>query len=341
MKNLKLNIMKTVKFTLAIFVLLLFVGLNESIGQWAPNGTHIFNTNSGNVGIGNNTPGSLLHVGKNITEPTIRVQNFGGAGGATYQMVDNSSGADWKFKATNTGGFKIRDNAFAMDVMTVEANSAANALYINSLGFVGLGTTSPATTLHSVGGDYRMDDSFPFLVLNTTGTGANAGINFQEQGADNGWIFYDESDDALRLNASSGNGYRNDIVIKADGRVCIGTTAAATGYALSINGKAVCTEVLVDALADWPDYVFSENYDLMSLQELEQSIKQNNHLPGIPSAAEVEENGILLGDMQTKLLKKVEELTLYTIEQDKQIAELKSDLEELKQANLKKNRKQK
>ena len=333
--------MKSVKFTLSMVILLAFLGFNEALGQWAPDGINIHNTNAGNVAIGNFPATTLLQVGKNMVEPTIKVQNFGGAGGATYQMSDLTSGANWKFKATGTGGFKIRDEAFAMDVINIAANSNANSLNINSAGYVGIGTNAPTTQLHVLGGDITMEDSYPFLILNSSLAGANAGINFTETGVDNAWIFYDESDDVLRLNASAVNGYRNDLVIKADGRVCIGTTTAATGYALSVNGKAVCTEVLVDALADWPDYVFSDNYDLMSLQELEKSIKENNHLPGIPSAAEVEENGILLGDMQTKLLKKVEELTLYTIEQDKQIAELQKNFEELKNANLKKSRKQK
>jgi hypothetical protein len=264
---------------------------------------------------------------------------MGGTGGATFQMVDNTSAADWKFKATNAGGFKIRDNAFALDVIQVEANSSANALYINSSGFVGMGTTTPTSNLHIVGGDGRFEESYPFLLLNSTTAGANAGFGFEKSGAASGWIFMDDSDDVLRLNASSGSGYRNDLIIKADGRVCIGTTAAATGYALSVNGKAVCTEVLVEALASWPDYVFSEDYDLMNLRDLEQSIKENKHLPGIPSALEIEDNGILLGDMQTKLLKKVEELTLYIIEQDKQIEDLQQKYATLEKENVKKSRK--
>ncbi len=330
--------MKTVKITLSIMLLLAFLGFNEALGQWAPDGANIHNTNAGNVGIGNWPAATLLHVAKNATEPTIRVQNLGATGGATFQMIDNASGADWKFKATLNGGFKIRDNAFALDVITVEPNSLANAFCINASGYVGLGTATPSHKLHVTGDDIILEESYPFLVLNSTLAGGNAGINFQELGGDNGWIFYDEGDDVLRLNASSGSGYRNDLVIKADGRVCIGTIAAATGYALSVNGKAVCTEVLVEALANWPDYVFADGYDLMSLGDLEKSIKQNGHLPGIPSAAEIEESGILLGDMQTKLLKKVEELTLYTIEQDKKIAELQKKFEALEKDSQKKSR---
>lgn len=326
--------MKTVKFTLGLVLMLAFVGLNESIAQWAPNGTHIFNTNTGNVGIGNNTPATLLHVGKNMTEPTIRVQNFGGTGGAAFQMSDNASGADWKFKATNTGGFKIRDNAAALDVITVEPNSSANSLYIDDIGHIGLGTANPLDALH------MMDPDYPFIFLDVTTTNGNAGVTFLENSAYRGWIYYNGGNDQVVINAESGGGSRPDLVVKSDGRVGIGTSAPATGYALSINGKAVCTEVLVDNVVNWPDYVFSENYSLMNLSELEKSIKENNHLPGIPAAAEVENSGVLLGDMQKKLLQKVEELTLYTIEQDKQIRELQNKIEALENSGVKKSRKQ-
>lgn len=87
------------------FVILAFFGLNEATAQWNVNGSNIYNTNSGNVGIGNNSPTTLLHVQKNMIEPMITVQNLGGTGGATYTMFDDASGANWKFKATLSGGF--------------------------------------------------------------------------------------------------------------------------------------------------------------------------------------------------------------------------------------------
>jgi hypothetical protein len=96
------------------------------------------------VGIGNSAPSTLLHVGKDMGEPTIRIHNMGGGGGATFQMVDQASGADWKFKATLTGGFKIRDHANSLDVIVVEPNSFANALCIKSADNVGIGTATPA-----------------------------------------------------------------------------------------------------------------------------------------------------------------------------------------------------
>ena len=139
--------MKTIKITLSVIAFVFFAGLVQVMGQWTTSGTNIYNNNTGNVGIGNTTPGTLLHVGKNMTEPTIKIHNIGGFGGATFQMTDNVSGADWKFKATTTGGFKIRDNAFALDVIQIEPNSAANSIYINAAGNVGLGTATPSARL--------------------------------------------------------------------------------------------------------------------------------------------------------------------------------------------------
>ena len=98
---------------------------------------------TGNVGIGNNAPGTLLYVAKNMGEPTITIRNIGGGGGATYAMVDDLSGADWKFKATTYGGFKIRDHSNSLDVLTMEPNSSANTLYIKTGGNVGIGTSTP------------------------------------------------------------------------------------------------------------------------------------------------------------------------------------------------------
>jgi len=124
-------------------VVLAFFGLNEAMGQWSDNGSHIYNTNSGNVGIGTVSPGYLLHVSKNMVAPSIRIQNAGGIGGAAFEMIDNFSGADWKFKATNAGGFKIRDHANGLDVFFIEQNSAANLLYLKSGGNIGIGTSIP------------------------------------------------------------------------------------------------------------------------------------------------------------------------------------------------------
>lgn len=140
------------KKTTLLIALIAVCGLNHALAQWAANGTNIYNTNSGFVGIGTNSPATLLYVAKNMTEPNITVRNLGGTGGATYTMTDNLSGANWKFKATTTGGFKIRDHANSLDVIVIEPNSAANSLYINANGYVGVGKSNPAYLL-DVNGD--------------------------------------------------------------------------------------------------------------------------------------------------------------------------------------------
>ncbi|MDP1622362.1 MAG: hypothetical protein Q8M08_08475 [Bacteroidales bacterium] len=117
------------------------------------------------------------------------------------------------------------------------------------------------------------------------------------------------------------------------GDLRIGTTTAATGYALSVNGKVACEEVLVQDMTSWPDYVFKSDYNLMSLDNLEQNIKENGHLPGLPSALEIETNGLHLGNMQKMVVEKVEELTLYTIEQGKMLQDLKKEIDALKAEN--------
>ncbi len=130
--------------------------------------------------------------------------------------------------------------------------------------------------------------------------------------------------------------FAGDVYVTSDLR--IGTTTQATGYSLSVNGKIACEEVLVEDDGSWPDYVFDDNYNLMNLEELEQSINENNHLPGLPSAIEVKEDGFELAGMQKLVLQKVEELTLYTIEQGKMINILKEEIKSLKTENIKLNK---
>jgi hypothetical protein len=111
----------------------------------------------------------------------------------------------------------------------------------------------------------------------------------------------------------------------------VGGTTGATGYALSVNGKIACEEVLIDDNSFWPDYVFAEDYNLLSIDEFEQSIKENNHLPGMPSANQIEEEGgYHLGEIQKKTLEKVEELSLYIIELNNRVKTLEAENQQLK-----------
>lgn len=110
-------------------------------------------------------------------------------------------------------------------------------------------------------------------------------------------------------------------ILTVNGRLGIGTKDF-NGYELGVKGKIAAQEVLVQVYP-WPDYVFENNYNLPSLQEVERHIKEKGHLQNMPSAEEAEKNGILLGDMNAKLLQKIEELTLYTIQQQKELEEQK------------------
>ncbi len=108
-----------------------------------------------------------------------------------------------------------------------------------------------------------------------------------------------------------------------DGNVGIGTGAPAEK--LSVKGKIRAQEIKVET-ANWPDYVFKKNYGLRSLDSLRLFIQENGHLPEVPNAESAESEGISLGEMNKVLLKKIEELTLYLLEKDKEIAEIKREL---------------
>ncbi len=113
------------------------------------------------------------------------------------------------------------------------------------------------------------------------------------------------------------------------GNVSIGTASTSSNgisYLLSVKGLMHSIEILVEPV--WADYVFEKNYKLRSLQEVNAFIDKNGHLPEVPSAEEVKNNGVKLGEMDAILLKKIEELTLYMIEQNKKIEMLEKQLKE-------------
>ncbi len=107
----------------------------------------------------------------------------------------------------------------------------------------------------------------------------------------------------------------------ADRNLGIGTTDT-QGYRLAIAGNMIAEGVRVELQTNWPDYVFESGFDLKTLEEVKKFIEENGHLPNVPSAKQIEEEGIDLGTMNAKLLEKIEELTLYLLEQDAKIMEL-------------------
>ena len=124
---------------------------------------------------------------------------------------------------------------------------------------------------------------------------------------------------------STWNGYNTlseKMRISSNGNVGIGTTDPGS-YKLAVKGKVGCGELVVTDVSKWADFVFDSNYDLMSLSELDAFIKENKHLPEIPTTKEVSENGVSVGEMNAKLLQKIEELTLYVIELKKENDKIK------------------
>ena len=130
-------------------------------------------------------------------------------------------------------------------------------------------------------------------------------------------------------------------------QVGINTTNIPNGFAFAVKGKVIAEEVNIAIQGSstiWPDYVFNDEYNLPSLKEVEKHIKEKGYLQNIPPVAEVLENGLFLGDMNAKLLQKIEELTLYAIQQQKELElqkekniSLESRLLKLEFINLNKN----
>lgn len=137
-----------------------------------------------------------------------------------------------------------------------------------------------------------------------------------------GWTSADEPMQGTHVyKVAYKNKFQGTVINSGDlynyGNVGIGTVNM-QGYKLAVNGKIRTQEIKVEA-TNWPDYVFTKDYQLPTLEKTEKHIKDKGHLPGIPSAADVKANGIGLGEMNAKLLQKIEELTLHLIEQNKSI----------------------
>ncbi|MBX3165439.1 MAG: hypothetical protein KF900_13270, partial [Bacteroidetes bacterium] len=122
-------------------------------------------------------------------------------------------------------------------------------------------------------------------------------------------------------------------VASSTGKTIIGdstiTSGAHTNALLTVKGKIVGKETVV-TLSNWADYVFNTDYELPSLENLETYIKQNKHLPNVPTAKEIETNGANLGELVKVQMEKIEELTLYMIEMKKETEALKAEIEKLK-----------
>lgn len=229
------------------------------------------------------------------------------------------------------------------DILLVTGSTPTPRLVVTGAGNVGIGTTTPTTYFNVNGGAIRHKNpgGYPY--------GINIDVDFPAgwsreysvtYGAAGKMFAWGANGNGSALNyAYIGGNSTADVVsttpwmvFRPDGNVGIGTTTPGT-YKLAVEGTIGARRVKVTQSA-WADFVFHPDYQLPSLKEVESYIKANQHLPEIPSAAEVEKEGLDLGEMNKKLLQKVEELTLYIIQLNKKSEALEKSISELKLKGL-------
>lgn len=120
----------------------------------------------------------------------------------------------------------------------------------------------------------------------------------------------------------------NDLLTASKTHIAINTTYVPQEYKLAVGGKVLAEGVRIELEQQWPDYVFTSDYHLKTIEEVDAFIQENGHLPNVPSANTMEAQGIDVGAMQVTQMEKIEELTLYIIELKKEIDLLKTKIED-------------
>lgn len=297
--------------------------------------------------------------------------NIAGFGGFVHNGSNNFSGTLLMQSVSTTGGVNMQLTGDAQPGFATWMHNGTGfveQMRILSNGFVGIGQTAPIARLHVTGtpgnafAKFTQSDVLPTEGCLTIASGTSIAGSYipcivgrtYMPGRSFGLYTVAEAEDvlpasdnsigAIVLDGRSKTGQRlatnnvlavnsagvNLMQVKANGSVTIGTTDT-KGYKLAVNGSGIFTKVVVKSYANWPDFVFHPDYKLPALPEVEQFVIKNQHLPGIPSASEIEKEGIDVGEMNKQLLQKVEEQMLYIIEMNKQLAALSKEVEVLKQ----------
>jgi hypothetical protein len=260
-------------------------------------------TNGGNIGINQSSPLDKMH----LTGGNLRIDNTSPQlsfyQGATFAGLVQSIGSELTISNKLTGSLTLRTNNLVRMAITNGGN-------------IGINQSSPLDKIHLTGGNLRIENT-------------SAQISFY-QGTTFGAFIQSGLQNLLISNKNSGELQlrTNDVrrlAITHAGDVVIGTIPPATGYRLNVDGKIIAEELKVQMSELWPDYVFGEDYPLLSLSDLKEYVSEHRHLPGIPSAGDVTNaQGIEVGEMNRLLLEKIEELTLYIIDLQDQIDTLRN-----------------
>nr|WP_272151362.1 hypothetical protein [Tenacibaculum aiptasiae] len=308
--------------------------------------------NDGYVGVGTNTPSEKLHVNdgnllvtpKNDNESSIlRLNEYRGGSLLDFSEVGDAGLLKVGYYGLNQDRVEINGGASntgaeikGFDNTTTKFQFKTNGSSFLNGGNVGIGKTTPTEKLHIEGN----------LLIDAFEKGNESGIFFREGFSQSNKynlsiLAYDHngsSADGLSVNGfdgisfSTGAGTRNERMrIKQNGNVGIGTIETGN-HRLAVEGSIGAREIKVEATG-WSDFVFEREYKLPTLKEVENHIKEKGHLKDIPSEAEVLKNGFYLGEMDSKLLQKIEELTLYTIQQEKELKNQKEEIAQLKKQN--------
>ncbi|KXX71240.1 hypothetical protein AVL50_09290 [Flammeovirga sp. SJP92] len=274
----------------------------------------------GRVGIGTTSPKEKFEV---IVSPLTSLKTYPSG----VEVTTNSDGG-W------ARGFRIRNErentatifgalngdayiAVGYDYTQSQSGYLNRAMTIKKEGNVGIGTDSPEAVLNI----NKSINNFWTTKIKNTG-GKSQGLLIQ-----NGYGRSSNDNSSIILQCED-NDQNVRFKVQSNGKVGIGTSTPDSR--LTVAGKIHAQEVKVTVSAgETPDYVFKEDYHLMSLEEIEKYIQLHRHLPEVKSASQIEEEGLHLAEMNLLLLKKVEELTLYTIEQEKEISNLKNELKEV------------
>lgn len=289
--------------------------------QW-DNSSLLFLRGDGKVGVGTTSPSEKFVVQEELGNDAIAIYDspgnkrlgIGQEASYTGNYID-SRNIDFKIKSGYAGG--SGGNIIFM-TQSSGIDNHPERMRIDKTGNVGIGISGSAYKL-----DVKSDD---YLNLRISANRPLIKLSSPQYNNGNGAEIWQNIDGGLYFNV---NGNKTVLYSNAEGNIGIGTYNT-YNYKLAVGGDMIAESVKVKPKGEWPDYVFKPEHQILSLPQLEKYIHENNHLPDIPSESEVKKEGLDLGNMDAKLLQKVEELTLYMLDVNKKLETLMIENEALK-----------